>query len=157
MLKTPQTYSEKAKELFLDGYNCAQSVFCAFAQDYGFDFDTALKLSSSFGGGMGRMREVCGAVSSMFLIAGLEIGYTSPDDDETKAQHYARIQELANKFKSKYSTILCRNLLNLKVDENYNESPIPEARTPKYYKERPCAEIVSDAAFLIADYIKKHK
>ena len=92
-------YSNKAVENFKLGYNCAQSVFLAFAEDLGFDSDTALKLSSSFGGGMGRLREVCGAVSSMFAIAGLKEGYTSPNDDEKKALHYERIQNLAKIFK----------------------------------------------------------
>ena len=94
-------YSEKAVNNFKSGYNCAQSVFLAFAEDFGFDKETALKLSSSFGGGMGRLREVCGAVSSMFAIAGLKYGYTSPNDDEAKAKHYELIQALAEKFKSK--------------------------------------------------------
>ena len=98
-------YSEKAANNFKSGYNCAQAVFLAFAEDFGLDKETALKLSSSFGGGMGRLREVCGAVSSMFAIAGLKHGYTSPNDDEAKAKHYELIQSLAEKFKSKYGTI----------------------------------------------------
>ena len=104
-------YSEKAVENFKKGYNCAQSVFLAFAKEFGFDDDTALKLSSSFGGGMGRLREVCGAVSSMFAIAGLKYGYTTPDNDEIKARHYELIPNLAEKFKTCYGTIICRELL----------------------------------------------
>lgn len=87
------------------------------------DFDTALKLSSSFGGGMGRLREVCGAVSAMFMIAGLKYGYTSPNDDITKAEHYERIQKLAEEFKKNNKTIICRELLGLDVKQ---DSPIPE-------------------------------
>ena len=94
-------YSDKAVENFKKGYNCAQSVFLAFASEFDIDEVTALKISSSFGAGMGRLREVCGAVSSMFAIAGLKEGYTSPVDDEAKATHYTRIQELAKKFKEK--------------------------------------------------------
>ncbi len=144
-------YREKAEKLFLDGYNCAQSVFCAFAGDLGLDFETALKLSSSFGGGMGRLREVCGAVSSMFMIAGLKYGYTSPSDKELKAAHYARIQKLAEEFKQKNKTIICRELLGLDIE---TDSPVPEDRTQKYYQTRPCQKLVGDAAEIIAAYIR---
>ena len=104
-------YSEKAVSYFKSGYNCAQSVFLAFANDFGFEKETALKMSSSFGGGMGRLREVCGTVSSMFAIAGLKYGYSSSDDDVAKAKHYELIQSLAEKFKSKFGTYICRELL----------------------------------------------
>ena len=147
-------YSEKAGKLFREGYNCAQSVFCAFAEDLGIDFETALKLSSSFGGGMGRLREVCGAVSAMFMIAGLKYGYTTPNNDEIKGEHYARIQELAKRFKEKHGTIICRELLGLdiKVDD-----PIPSKRTEQYYKDRPCEGIILDAAKIISEYISSTK
>lgn len=146
-------YREKAEKLFLDGYNCAQSVFCAFSEDLGLDFDTALKLSSSFGGGMGRLREVCGAVSSMFMIAGLKYGYTEPANKEVKTEHYARIQKLAEEFKAKNDTIICRELLGLDVKV---DSPIPEDRTAEYYQTRPCQKLVGDAVEIIAAYIAKN-
>ncbi len=146
-------YREKAEKLFLDGYNCAQSVFCAFSEDLGLDFDTALKLSSSFGGGMGRLREVCGAVSSMFMIAGLKYGYTEPANKEVKTEHYARIQKLAEEFKAKNDTIICRELLGLDVKV---DSPVPEDRTAEYYQTRPCQKLVGDAAEIIAAYIAKN-
>lgn len=146
-------YREKAEKLFLDGYNCAQSVFCAFSEDLGLDFDTALKLSSSFGGGMGRLREVCGAVSSMFMIAGLKYGYTEPANKEVKTEHYARIQKLAEEFKAKNDTIICRELLGLDVKV---DSPVPEDRTAEYYQTRPCQKLVGDAAEIIAAYIVKN-
>jgi len=146
--------SEKTRELFKNGYNCAQSVFCAFAEDLDMDFDTALKLSSSFGGGMGRLREVCGAVSAMFMIAGLKYGYTSPNDDEAKEKHYALIQELAKKFEAENGSIICRELLEL--DVKY-DSPKPEKRTEEYYTTRPCEGLVASAAEIISDYISKHK
>ena len=146
-------YREKAEKLFLDGYNCAQSVFCAFSEDLGLDFDTALKLSSSFGGGMGRLREVCGAVSSMFMIAGLKYGYTEPENKEVKTEHYARIQKLAEEFKAKNDTIICRELLGLDVKV---DSPVPEDRTAEYYQTRPCQKLVGDAAEIIAAYIAKN-
>ena len=140
------TYSEKAVNNFKMGYNCAQSVFLAFAEDFGFDKETALKLSSSFGGGMGRLREVCGAVSSMFAIAGLKEGYVSPNDDSAKAKHYELIQNLAEIFKSKYGTIICRELLELPEG---SDSPIPSKRTEEYYNSRPCEAFVRYAAEII--------
>ena len=111
-------HSEKAKELFLQGYNCSQSVFAAFCDVTGIDFNTALMISSSFGGGMGRMREVCGAVSGMFMVAGALYGYDSPKDNKIKSEHYARIQKLAevNFSDSKEKTInlrLHRELRNI--------------------------------------------
>ncbi len=143
-----------ARQNFRNGYNCAQSVFLAYAQDYGLDNETALKLSSSFGGGMGRLREVCGAVSSMFMIAGLEDGYTTNNDDEKKAQHYQLIQNLANEFKKKNGSIICRELLGL--DEE-NSSPVPQKRTAQYYKERPCEEFVADACLILEKYLETKK
>ena len=142
------TYSEKAVENFKSGYNCAQSVFLAFAENFGFDKETALKLSSSFGGGMGRLREVCGAVSSMFAIAGLKKGYTSPNNDDLKTQHYELIQSLAEDFKSEFGTIICRELLELPEGK---DSPVPEKRTDEYYQNRPCEAFIRHAAKIISE------
>ena len=141
--------SNKAAEYFKQGYNCAQSVFLVFAEECGLDKETALKLSSSFGGGMGRLREVCGAVSSMFAVTGLKYGYTLPNDDLLKAKHYKLIQELATKFKEKHGSIICRELLNIDGAQN----PVPEKRTEQYYKNRPCEEFVKTAADIIETYI----
>lgn len=145
-------YSEKGKKFFKEGYNCAQAVFCAFAEEIGMNFETALKISSSFGGGMGRLREVCGAVSAMFMIAGIKFGYAVPNDDKIKAEHYTRIQELAERFKNKNNSLICRELLKLDVQ---SDSPIPSKRTEQYYKTRPCEELVADACEIMADYIKE--
>ena len=139
-------YSEKAVSYFKLGYNCAQSVFLAFANDFGFEKETALKMSSSFGGGMGRLREVCGTVSSMFAIAGLKYGYSSSDDDVAKAKHYELIQSLAEKFKSKFGTYICRELLELPEGA---DSPVPSKRTEEYYNSRPCEAFVRYAAEII--------
>ncbi|RII35516.1 C_GCAxxG_C_C family protein [Clostridium chromiireducens] len=141
---------KRAMELFKQGYNCSQSVFGAFCEECDMDFDTALKLSSSFGGGMGRLREVCGAVSGMFMVAGMKYGYSDPKDSLSKAEHYKRIQELAEQFKEKNGSIVCRELLGLSTQK---ESYIPEERTAEYYKKRPCAEIVGDAAEIIYKFI----
>lgn len=146
--------SEKAKELFKKGYNCSQAVLGAFAEDIGIDFETAMKLSSSFGGGMGRMREVCGTVSGMFMAAGLKYGYYLPDDRTGKTEHYKRIQELAEKFKEKNRYIVCRQLLGLEGnDSNY----VPSERTGEYFKKRPCVELVGDAAEILEEYFKENQ
>lgn len=145
---------EKARELFKSGYNCAQSVFCTFAEDVGMDFETALKLSSSFGGGMGRLREVCGAVSAMFMIAGLKYGYTSNNDDITKENHYAIVQALGKIFEEQNGSIICRELLELDVK---HDVPKPNARTEEYYATRPCEEFVVSAVKIISEYLSKHK
>ena len=146
-------YSETAKSYFRQGYNCSQSVFLTFAPLLGMDRETAARLTSSFGGGMGRLREVCGAVSAMFMIAGLYNGYTSPADYEGKTLHYRRIQELANEFKALHHSIICRELLKLPSGA---DSPVPEKRDATYYQSRPCERLIGDAAHLIGEYIAKH-
>ena len=139
-------YSEKACTNFKNGYNCAQAVLLAFAEVLGIDDAFALKLASSFGGGMGRLREVCGAVSAMLMIAGLLQGYTEPNNDEIKAQHYKLIQNLGNEFKSRCGSIICRELLGL---PDGADSPIPSKRTDEYYQQRPCENCIKTAAEII--------
>ncbi len=143
--------AEKAKSLFESGYNCCQAVLCAYADELGLDETTALKIASSFGGGMGRLREVCGAVSGMFMVCGLRDGYTNIDGvnaHEEKMSHYERIQELARKFINENGSIICRELLGLapKKSSLDMDSPVPEKRSDEYYKKRPCAELVAMAA-----------
>ncbi len=140
-----------AEELFFQGFNCSQSVFAAFSEEVGMDRESALKLASSFGGGMGRLREVCGAVSAMFMIAGLKDGYSDPKDDEAKAEHYRLIQRLAEQFKEENGSIICRELLGLPCQA---DSPTPEARTRGYYERRPCAELVKSAARITEEYLE---
>lgn len=142
--------SEKAKELFLKGYNCSQAVVGAFCEDLGLDFDTAMKLSSSFGGGMGRLREVCGAVSGAFILAGLKYGYADPRDKTAKAEHYKLIQDMAAKFKEQNGSIICRELLEV---GDKKESHIPDDRTKEYYKKRPCVELVETAAKIAEEFL----
>lgn len=147
--------SEKAVELFKKGYNCSQSVFGAFAEDLGIDFETAVMISSSFGGGMGRMREVCGAVSGMSMAASMLFGCDDPKNADKKKEIYQTIQSLAGEFRNKNGSIICRELLGL--DKNAATPPTPEARTPQYYKKRPCALLVYDAAEILEKYIEKCK
>ena len=141
--------SEKAVELFKKGYNCSQSVFGAFAEDLGIDFETAVMISSSFGGGMGRMREVCGAVSGMFMAAGIKYGYSDPKNMNAKKEHYRLIQTLAERFKERNKYIVCRQLLGMEAD-GYT----PSERNGEYYKKRPCAELVRDAAEISEEYLE---
>ena len=141
---------EIAMELFEEGYNCAQSVFLAFEDMYEMDRKTALKLSSSFGAGMGRLREVCGSVSGMFMVAGMLYGYDDPKATDVKTAHYARIQELAADFEAQNRSIVCRELLELNVKK---QEPTPEARTEEYYKKRPCKELVGMAAEIMEQYV----
>ena len=145
-------YSEKACEYFRQGYNCAQSTLLAFSDVIGFSEETTLKLASSFGGGMGRLREVCGAVSAMIMIAGLLKGYTSPNDDEIKALHYELIQKLAEEFKSQTGSYICRDILGL---EQEKDVPIPSKRTEEYYEERPCENCIKIASQIIEKNLLK--
>ena len=141
--------SEKAKELFKSGCNCSQSVLGVFCEELGLDFETAMKISSSFGGGMGRMREVCGTVSGMFMAAGL--AFSGKDN---KAEQYKIVQELAKRFKDKNGSIICRELLN---GIESSTSPIPSERTETYYKKRPCIELVGDSVEIFEEYIKEQQ
>lgn len=147
------TRGEKAEALFLEGYNCAQAVVIAFEDLHGLDRETAAKLSSSFGGGMARLREVCGSVSGMFMVAGLLYGYDNPKAKEEKAEHYARIQKLAAEFTAENGSIVCRELLGLTEKK---QEPTPEARTEEYYKKRPCKELIGRAAEIMDNYIKEY-
>ena len=143
---------ESAVKFFKDGYNCSQAVLAVYCDELGVDFETALKLSSSFGGGMGRLREVCGAVSSMFMVVGLKFGYISPNDRPAKEKHYRLIQELAKRFEIKNGSIICRELLGLKVK---HDTPTPDVRTESYYKKRPCSEIVKCAVEILEEVLKE--
>lgn len=140
------THAEKAKAYFEEGYNCAQAVTLAFADEMGLDKDSAAKMASSFGGGLGRLREVCGCVSGMSLAAGALYGYSDPKAREEKADHYALIQKLANEFKERNGSIICRELL---AGINNDTNPVPEERTENYYKKRPCAELAYMAAEIL--------
>lgn len=138
---------EVAKQLFESGYNCAQAVFCAFCDETGFDKETALRLSAGFGGGVGRMREVCGAVSGMTMVLSYKLASVDPAE---KGEIYALIQKAAGEFKEINGSIVCRELLNLSKGPS---SPVPEERTAQYYQKRPCAEIVRIAADITEKYL----
>jgi C_GCAxxG_C_C family probable redox protein len=144
-------HGEYAAELFLKGYNCAQSVVVAFCDELGMTPEAAARMASSFGGGMGRMREVCGAVSGMLLVAGILYGYDSPGDDVSKMKHYTLVQSLAGQFRQQVGAIVCREIL-----KNPPSDPNPTPRTEAFYKTRPCARMVYLAAGILEDYISGH-
>jgi C_GCAxxG_C_C family probable redox protein len=147
-------HTQQAVELFEKGYNCSQAIFAAFCDETGVDSETALKISASFGGGMGRLREVCGAVSGMFLVVGAKYGYAKPDDRVAKDEHYRLIQELAKKFKEHEGTIICSELLGREAGW---DNPNSDERTRDYYNLRPCAKFVVEAAIILDEYIASRK
>lgn len=138
---------EEARALFMQGYNCSQCVASVFCEETGIDRDTMLKLSVGLGGGVGRLREVCGAFGGMVLVLGLLYGDATP---ASKLTVYPIVQQLAAGFKAQNGSIVCKELLGLARPEG---SPVPEARTAEYYKKRPCPELVAQAADLLAEYI----
>lgn len=143
-------HSYSAAELFQQGYSCAQALVVAFSDVTGLTPEMSAKLASSFGGGMGRMREVCGAVSGMLLVLGHLYGYGVPDPAAQKA-HYARVQELAGQFREVAGSIICREIL-----QNPPSDPQPTPRTEEFYKNRPCTRLVVLAAQILDDYIKEN-
>ena len=142
--------SEEAKRLFRGGANCAQAIMGAYAEECGLEVDQAMRLASSFGGGMGRMREVCGAVSGMLMVIGLKQGYHDLGCKAQKDQHYARVQALAAEFKSKTGSIICRELLGLPKGA---DAPVSDVRTAEYYRKRPCEALVELAAQIVGEHL----
>lgn len=136
-----------AKEAFLGGCNCSQAVFCAFAGDFGIDPETARRVSCGLGGGIGRMREVCGAVSGAALVFGLKYG-----DD--KALTYSKVQEFCSAFKSETGSVICREMLE-GADVEAVTGGAPEERTARYYRKRPCADLVALAAGILERMLKE--
>ncbi len=145
------TKGEQAKAYFSQGYNCAQAVMLAFKDETGYGEEQAAALASSFGGGMGRMREVCGAVSGMLLALGAARGYSDPKDGEGKKKQYETVQRLAGQFREANGSIICRELL----DGTADSAPAPSERSAAYYKERPCAGLVANAADILARYLSE--
>ena len=144
-------HAQKAFELFKSGYNCAQAVAVAFCDMTGLTEIQAARMASAFGGGMGRMREVCGAVSGMFMVLGILYGYEDPKADTTKKELYTQVQALAEDFKKDAGSIICREIL-----KNPPSDPNPSPRTAEYYAMRPCERMVYNAASLLDDFIAAH-
>lgn len=144
------TRKEIAMQSFLDGYNCAQCLMLAFEDLLTVDIEKALKVASPFGGGMGRLREVCGSVTGMFLVLGYVCGYDDPADYYAKKCLYEHVQELAYRFEKIHGSIVCRELLELNTK---HDSPTPDKRTPEYYASRPCTEKIGSAAEILEAYL----
>ena len=141
------THEEKALQYFTDGANCAQAVVLAFREELGMDEKTAARLASSFGGGIGRLREVCGAVSGMMMVYGMLRGYDDLKDPAAKKAHYQNVQALAAKFREENGSIVCRELLDLRKNENSDPTPTP--RDAQFFHSRSCANFVRCAARLL--------
>ena len=142
--------NQKAVELFKEGFNCAQAVVAAFAEDYGFTREQALRMSASFGGGIGRMRETCGAACGLFMLAGFENGAVEGADKEGKAANYELVQKLADEFIKRNGSLKCAELLGLTPKSPI--IPTPEERTTQYYAKRPCSKMVEEAAKIWCEY-----
>lgn len=142
-------HSDRALELFKQGYNCSQAVFCAFGDEFDMDEETALRVSAGLGGGVGRMREVCGTITGAALVAGMLYGATDGKDSQKKAETYEKVREIADEFRKDNPSIICRELLGLTKEAQAKETATPEARTEHYYKKRPCSELVEYTAKII--------
>lgn len=144
---------DRAVALFMDGYNCSQAVFCALADLYDVPEELALRLSASFGGGIGRMRLTCGAASGMFLLAGFERGQVQPHDPEQKLANYALVQDLAERFKAEHGSMTCSELLAMRKEQLHaGEAPVDNSTNPKpadrneaYFHQRPCLKMITSA------------
>ena len=142
---------QKAVDLFKSGYNCSQSVFLAYNDLFAIEDTLAATLLAPLGGGMGRLREVCGAVSASFMIIGLKYPANDPNDKPAKTRNYTAVQELAAEFRKKNGSIVCRELLGLVRKQ---DDPEPSDRTGAYYKRRPCADYVAVAARIVGEKLK---
>lgn len=143
---------KSAVQNFESGYNCAQSVFLAYSDVFELDLNMAKKMSVSFGGGVGRMREVCGTVSAMAMLAGFKYPVLDQNDQEARTKNYAMVQKMSNMFKEKHGTIICRSLLP--AAEANQTVPAPSERTKEYYAKRPCSKYVADAARIAGRMLK---
>ena len=150
---SPTSRQQSATNYFLQGFNCCQSVLLAFSDILKVNPETLKTIASGFGGGMGRLREVCGAFSGMVMMAGFISPAADPSIKEDRTKNYALVQQFAEKFKElNGGSIVCRELLGL-AKNAAKESPVPSDRTAEYYKKRPCPIIIGNAAKIIAEYL----
>ncbi len=146
---------ERARNYFLEGYNCAQAVVMAFDDIMAMDVAQLARLAAPFGGGMGRMREVCGTVSGMAMVAGAIAPSNDPKNLEERKTNYALVQRFAESFKQENGDIVCRRLLGLEPVVERAETAMPSERTSEYYKKRPCVEYVACAARIVAEHLAR--
>lgn len=143
--------ADKAREMFLQGYNCCQAVVGAFAQFYGFDPVTAMKFAEGFGGGLGRMRLTCGAVNAMAMVAGMKMSHGQAGDLQRRGEIYTVVRQMVEEFKANNGSIVCAELLGTALPKD--NSPVPEERTPDYYKRRPCPDKIHQCGLIIEKYL----
>lgn len=148
------TEKEKARELFLEGYNCSQSVFVAFSSRFGIDESTAKKISAGLGGGLGRQREVCGAVSAASMVLGSIVAAQEGADQESKKKNYELVREFCRRFREKHPSIICREMLGSLAKNN---TAVPDERTAEYYRKRPCVRVVEDVAEILAQMLSENE
>lgn len=144
-------YADRAREMFLQGYNCCQAVVGAFAELYGFEPVIAMRMCEGFGGGLGRMRLTCGAVNAMAIVAGMKMSHGQPGDLKRRGEIYAVVRKMVEEFKADNGTIVCAELLGLALPKD--NSPTPEERTPDYYARRPCPDKIYQCALLVEKYL----
>ena len=144
---------QRAVELFMQGYGCCQSVLCAFSDLYGLDEEMALRIAAGFGGGVGRMRMMCGTCSALVILAGLEKGQTRGEDREGKAACYQLVRELLETFRQRNGSIICAELLQMNGVKAETNTSQPDERNAEYYRVRPCARKVESAARVFAEYL----
>lgn len=144
---------QRAVELFMQGYGCCQSVVCAFSDLYGLDEEMALRVSAGFGGGVGRMRLMCGTCSALVILAGLERGQTRGEDREGKAACYQLVRQLLETFRQRNGSIICAELLQMNGVKAETNTSQPDERNAEYYRVRPCARKVESAARVFAEYL----
>jgi len=154
MIKDLEDCIQRSVELFMQGYGCCQSVVCAFADLYGLDEEMALRIAAGFGGGVGRMRLMCGTCSALVILAGLEKGQTRGEDREGKAACYQLVRDLLETFKQRNGSIICAELLQMQGVKAETNTAQPDERNAEYYRIRPCARKVESAARVFAEYLE---
>ena len=154
MVKDLEDRIQRAVELFMQGYGCCQSVVCAFSDLYGLDEEMAFRVAAGFGGGVGRMRMMCGTVSALVILAGLEKGQTKGEDREGKAACYQLVRQLLETFKQRNGSIICAELLQMQGVKAETNTAQPDERNAEYYRIRPCARKVESAARVFAEYLE---
>jgi len=147
----------RAVDFFMQGYGCCQSVVAAFSDLYGMDHEMALRVAAGFGGGVGRLRMMCGAVSGIVMLVGLDCGQTQGSDREGKSACYKVVQDLLAQSQAENGSLICAEILGLKGHEKAQCSYVASPRTAEYYKTRPCAAKVESAARIFAEYLKRTK
>ncbi len=148
------TEKERAIQLFLEGYNCSQAVFVAFCDRFGIDESTAKKISAGLGGGLGRQREVCGAVSAASMVLGAIVAAQEGADQKSKQKNYELVRELSDRFRQRHNSIICREMLK---DLAVNKGAVPDERTAEYYKKRPCLRVIEDVAEILSQMLEENK